>query len=695
MKKLNVGAMVISDRDKGLSVDARVLSDSIRSVADINIFPLHALPPTDDPGHVYATGTSDRFKRANNCCTFSDWFGDADLDVMIFIEFIPRRCAQLCLDKNIRVVLIANLDWATHDYTDDKKSTEWVEWVKDKQIEVWAKTKSSVERLNSVGITAVLGTWTTNHFPVIPSPPTRSDKPFTFLFNGGTLRHTAYGTRRNVECAIDAFDIAQTTCAAPIAMIIKVIAQAGDCGWLLKLADGIKNLTFLHGHYTQGQMDELHASVDCVLYPSRWEGFGLSCLEALHAGRPVICTDGTPMNEIVTHNHDGLCVKAKHVGWHNLAPRYEVDRHDFADSMKSLATNARLQARLTMPDQTELRSRHIKTCEDIKATLAGEGARVSVLVIGAGASTQRVRSEKMWALTLREMGIRVTYCYAENEPGVRSLCESGKWNFVLAGKLRLSLAKEIGAITKRRGLPLVFWLHDNAQFSPERAAHFRGLEKAATLYFGADATHKLHPPGVRVLVQGVSLWSDRGEGKRGTYASCDGRGGGVVFVGNRYSGGAGEKRNNLIDRMGHFGAVSVYGAGWGCEDTAVDGRGQADVYKNADAIFCVSSTNKRRWITSNRLVDALASGNRLIVERFSGIEDIVRAPASYVAFHTHTDAFEAVGKERARAGWFKLLGDDLQGEINAHVAYNHLSWRKMVGVVLCEVNDWVQKNKTT
>jgi len=41
---------------------------------------------------------------------------------------------------------------------------------------------------------------------------------------------------------------------------------------------------------------------DALLYPSRWEGLGLSLLEALHAGVPALVTDGWPMNEVV-HTH--------------------------------------------------------------------------------------------------------------------------------------------------------------------------------------------------------------------------------------------------------------------------------------------------------------------------------------------------------------------------------------------------------
>lgn len=49
--------------------------------------------------------------------------------------------------------------------------------------------------------------------------------------------------------------------------------------------------------HSREELADLLGEADAVLYPSRWEGFGLSMMEALHAGVPVLATDGWPINE--------------------------------------------------------------------------------------------------------------------------------------------------------------------------------------------------------------------------------------------------------------------------------------------------------------------------------------------------------------------------------------------------------------
>jgi glycosyltransferase involved in cell wall biosynthesis len=50
------------------------------------------------------------------------------------------------------------------------------------------------------------------------------------------------------------------------------------------------------------------ASCDVCLSPSRWEGLGLPLYEAVAFGMPSITNDSPPMNEVVLHEVNGLCV---------------------------------------------------------------------------------------------------------------------------------------------------------------------------------------------------------------------------------------------------------------------------------------------------------------------------------------------------------------------------------------------------
>ena len=51
-----------------------------------------------------------------------------------------------------------------------------------------------------------------------------------------------------------------------------------------------------------------------VCLPSRRAAQSDASLEALHAGVPVIATDGWPMNELVAHGFNGLLVEAANTG---------------------------------------------------------------------------------------------------------------------------------------------------------------------------------------------------------------------------------------------------------------------------------------------------------------------------------------------------------------------------------------------
>lgn len=56
-------------------------------------------------------------------------------------------------------------------------------------------------------------------------------------------------------------------------------------------------------------------------YPSRWEGFGLSLLEALHAGVPALATDGWPINELVDDGINGILLPADNVSTRDCVRR--------------------------------------------------------------------------------------------------------------------------------------------------------------------------------------------------------------------------------------------------------------------------------------------------------------------------------------------------------------------------------------
>ncbi|NTV92296.1 MAG: glycosyltransferase family 4 protein [Chlorobiaceae bacterium] len=66
------------------------------------------------------------------------------------------------------------------------------------------------------------------------------------------------------------------------------------------------NRVFFTGKLTWQQAMQHLAIMDVVVVPSRFEGFGLSAVEAMAASKPVIAAKAGGLSEIMTHGYDGL-----------------------------------------------------------------------------------------------------------------------------------------------------------------------------------------------------------------------------------------------------------------------------------------------------------------------------------------------------------------------------------------------------
>lgn len=87
--------------------------------------------------------------------------------------------------------------------------------------------------------------------------------------------------------------------------------------------------------FVQSVADE-YQNADAIVFPSQWnmEGFGLTTIEAMHYGKPVIAFHSGPTPEIITHQHDGLLVDPK------------TGENGMALAMIDLYTNKILQQKL-------------------------------------------------------------------------------------------------------------------------------------------------------------------------------------------------------------------------------------------------------------------------------------------------------------------------------------------------------------
>jgi phosphatidylinositol alpha-mannosyltransferase len=65
----------------------------------------------------------------------------------------------------------------------------------------------------------------------------------------------------------------------------------------------------LLGKVSEEDKVRLMRSSDCLVYPTRYESFGLPPLEAMAAGCPVVATDIPVVNEMVQAGENGVLVR--------------------------------------------------------------------------------------------------------------------------------------------------------------------------------------------------------------------------------------------------------------------------------------------------------------------------------------------------------------------------------------------------
>ncbi|MEX1997114.1 MAG: glycosyltransferase family 1 protein [Candidatus Andersenbacteria bacterium] len=107
--------------------------------------------------------------------------------------------------------------------------------------------------------------------------------------------------RKNVVTAVRAF--AQVAAHRPELVFLKVgePGVASGRAALLQEIDrlGIQEKVRFVGQVTSAKLNELYNLAAMLLYPSRFEGFGLPPLEALAAGTPVLTANTTALPEVV------------------------------------------------------------------------------------------------------------------------------------------------------------------------------------------------------------------------------------------------------------------------------------------------------------------------------------------------------------------------------------------------------------
>lgn len=106
---------------------------------------------------------------------------------------------------------------------------------------------------------------------------------------------------------------------------------------------GLVDTVGINESLTLDDMPDIYSAADLVVQPSHAEGLMLTILEAMASGKPVIGTTILGIQEIITHEVDGLLVPPKTI-------------EPLAEAIVRLATNSDIAQKLAMAGLTRVRS---------------------------------------------------------------------------------------------------------------------------------------------------------------------------------------------------------------------------------------------------------------------------------------------------------------------------------------------------
>lgn len=97
------------------------------------------------------------------------------------------------------------------------------------------------------------------------------------------------------------------------------------------------NIKIVQGTVSREELIGMYQGSDVAVLPSKWEGIGLTFLESLACGLPVITANAPPMNEFAKAGVNGWCVDGEVVWYDNIyVPGIHADVAGIADAMQAM-----------------------------------------------------------------------------------------------------------------------------------------------------------------------------------------------------------------------------------------------------------------------------------------------------------------------------------------------------------------------
>lgn len=241
-----------------------------------------------------------------------DWLKNQD--IIVIVERATPKLFELCKEQGIRCVVVPMIDWLPDDPTERQNGLKAADLVV-------TLTEQAAGVLEHDGLDNVRYIPASLYWQIPPPRPARKSRIFYFNIGvGGPLN------RRNVPMVLEIFNKLlekHKHARLVMKMVPKARKYLGDLGPLHP------SIELIERSMSGDEMRELQRSADVSLFPTRFEGLGFPLLESLHSGVPVITTGAPPMNEFITHEKNGLLIKAKHAGLFGGQGIWDLDKDDF------------------------------------------------------------------------------------------------------------------------------------------------------------------------------------------------------------------------------------------------------------------------------------------------------------------------------------------------------------------------------